>query len=94
MYYDFAGAAGFLSTTFVSLYYPSLRAKFWDKIPGAVIPSIQSFAPRQLLATAALSMWSLRLGTFLASVSSCIRDVVWTVEYTRCNCLMTPDRER
>lgn len=66
MYYDFAGAAGFLSTTFVSLYYPSLKAKFWDKIPGAVLPGLQSFAPRQLLATAALGMWSMRLGTFLA----------------------------
>lgn len=65
-YYDLAGALGFLSTTFVSLYYPSLAAKFWGDTPSAVIPALSTFAPRQLLATAALTMWSARLGTFLA----------------------------
>ncbi|KZT41773.1 DUF1295-domain-containing protein [Sistotremastrum suecicum HHB10207 ss-3] len=65
-YYDLGGAAGFLSTTFVSLYYPSLRAKYWDRIPGALLPSITSFAPRQLLLSAALGIWTARLGSFLA----------------------------
>jgi hypothetical protein len=68
-YYDLAGALGFVSTTFISLYYPALRAKFWDKIPGAALPRLDSFAPRQLLATAALSMWTIRLGSFLVTVS-------------------------
>ena len=67
-YYDLGGAAGFLSTTFISLYYPSLKAKFWTRIPGATLPNISSFAPRQLLITACLSLWSLRLGGFLVSV--------------------------
>ncbi|EKM57757.1 uncharacterized protein PHACADRAFT_251589 [Phanerochaete carnosa HHB-10118-sp] len=65
-YYDLAGALGFLSTTFVSLYYPSLKTKFWDHMPDTILPALSTFAPRQLLATAALSMWCIRLGTFLA----------------------------
>ena len=73
-YYDLAGALGFLSTTFVSLYYPSLAAKFWGNAPSAVIPALSTFAPRQLLATAALTMWSARLGTFLAMVSHGLED--------------------
>lgn len=67
-YYDLAGALGFLSTAFVSLYYPSL-VKLWDKVPGATFPALDSFASRQLLATAVLSTWSVRLGTFLVMVS-------------------------
>ncbi|KAJ3554543.1 hypothetical protein NM688_g3052 [Phlebia brevispora] len=66
-YYDFGGAAGFLSTTLVSLYYPSLRAKFWDRIPDAMLPNLTSFAPRQLLLSACVGVWSVRLGTFLAT---------------------------
>lgn len=67
MYYDLGGALGFLSTTFVSLYYPSLKAKYWH---GANIPfpPLSSFAPRQLLLSAALGIWSLRLGSFLVKV--------------------------
>ncbi|KAJ7284550.1 hypothetical protein C8J57DRAFT_1169611 [Mycena rebaudengoi] len=65
-YYDLGGATGFLSTTFISLYYPALRSKFFDRKPGA-LPSIMSFAPRQLLVTAALGIWSVRLGSFLVS---------------------------
>ncbi|KAJ7183212.1 hypothetical protein C8R46DRAFT_1066275 [Mycena filopes] len=65
-YYDLGGAAGFLSTTFVSLYYPALRSKFIAGVPGP-LPSIWSFAPRQLLLSAALGIWSVRLGSFLAS---------------------------
>ncbi|EPQ54180.1 DUF1295-domain-containing protein [Gloeophyllum trabeum ATCC 11539] len=61
-YYDLGGSLGFLSTTFVSLYYPSFKAKYWDGLPV----SLPSFAPRQLLVTAALGIWTIRLGSFLA----------------------------
>ncbi|KAF7317121.1 S5A-REDUCTASE domain-containing protein [Mycena chlorophos] len=64
-YYDLGGAAGFLTSTFVSLYYPALKAKFWNGVPGP-LPSLLSFAPRQLLVNAALGLWSVRLGSFLA----------------------------
>ncbi|KAJ7650747.1 hypothetical protein FB45DRAFT_888701 [Roridomyces roridus] len=64
-YYDLGGAAGFMSTAFISLYYPFLRSKFLEGVPGP-LPSIMSFAPRQLLLSAALGIWSLRLGSFLA----------------------------
>ena len=74
-YYDLGGAMGFLSTTFASLYYPSLKAKFWDRVPGAISPNLTSFAPRQLLLTGCLTLWSARLGSFLVSV----RDSVTTL---------------
>jgi steroid 5-alpha reductase family enzyme len=64
-YYDLGGALGFLSTTFTSLYFPSIRAKYWEgkNIP---LPALTSFAPRQLLLSAALGIWSIRLGSYLA----------------------------
>ncbi|KZT29793.1 DUF1295-domain-containing protein [Neolentinus lepideus HHB14362 ss-1] len=65
-YYDLGGALGFLSTTLVSLYYPSLKAKLWDRLPVPV-PALTTFAPRQLLATACLGLWSARLGSFLVA---------------------------
>ncbi len=68
-YYDLGGALGFVSTTVLSLYYPSFKAKFWDGASGVVIPKLTTFAPRQLLLTAALGAWSVRLGSFLAAVS-------------------------
>jgi len=64
LYYDLGGALGFLSTTFVSLYYPALKARYYDRLPVA-LPSLFSFAPRQLLLTAALGIWGVRLGSFL-----------------------------
>ncbi|KAF9468205.1 hypothetical protein BDZ94DRAFT_1247462 [Collybia nuda] len=64
-YYDLCGALGYLSTTFISLYYPALKAKFYHGIPGA-LPALSTFAPRQLLLSAALGIWSVRLGSFLA----------------------------
>ncbi|KAF8896558.1 hypothetical protein BD779DRAFT_1433653 [Infundibulicybe gibba] len=63
-YYDLGGALGYLSTTFISLYYPSLRARYIGGLPGP-LPTLASFAPRQLLLSAALSAWSIRLGSFL-----------------------------
>lgn len=66
-FYDLGGAIGWMSSTAISLYYPSLKAKFWDGVPGA-LPRLSSFAPRQILLTAAVGLWSLRLGSFLAMV--------------------------
>lgn len=65
-YYDFCGALGWLSTGFVSLYYPVLRESFFQ---GRWIgfPPLSSFGPRQVLLTAALGIWSARLGYFLGS---------------------------
>lgn len=68
-YYDLGGALGFLTSTFVSLYYPSLKARYWYNLPGVQLPPITSFAPRQLLLSAAVVAWSTRLGSFLVTVS-------------------------
>ncbi|PPR03077.1 hypothetical protein CVT24_012390 [Panaeolus cyanescens] len=65
-FYDLCGSIGWLSTAALSLYYPSLKAKFWDGLPVS-LPAITSFAPRQILLTAALGIWSARLGVYLAS---------------------------
>lgn len=70
-YYDLCGALGFLSTTIVSLYYPALKNKYYLGKPGP-LPGIKSFAPRQLLLSGCLTLWSVRLGYFLASVSACM----------------------
>ncbi|KAF9565400.1 DUF1295-domain-containing protein [Agrocybe pediades] len=64
-YYDLGGAIGWVSSAFLSLYYPALKARFWDGLPVA-LPPLASFAPRQILLTAALGIWSVRLGSFLA----------------------------
>ncbi|KAH9838372.1 uncharacterized protein C8Q71DRAFT_526255 [Rhodofomes roseus] len=66
-FYDLGGALGFATSTFVSLYYPSLKAKYWERIPNAQLPPITSFAPRQLLLSAAVVAWSTRLGSFLVT---------------------------
>ncbi|KAM5538481.1 hypothetical protein V8D89_007814 [Ganoderma adspersum] len=66
-FYDMGGCLGFVSSTFVSLYYPHLKAKYWDRLPAATIPPVTSFAPRQILLNAALVAWSTRLGSFLFS---------------------------
>ncbi|KAF9484395.1 DUF1295-domain-containing protein [Pholiota conissans] len=64
-FYDLGGAVGWISSTFISLYYPSLKSKFWNGVPGP-LPDLTSFAPRQILLSAALGIWSTRLGSFLA----------------------------
>lgn len=68
-WYDLGGTLGFLSTTFVSLYYPTLKARYWE---GAnyPFPPLSSFAPRQLLLTASLVIWTVRLGSFLVQASA------------------------
>jgi hypothetical protein len=80
-FFDFCGALGWISTTYVSLYYPFLKAKYWDCIPGIVLPSISSFAPRQLLLTAALALWTLRLGTSLTKVCVIARVLLFTKSF-------------
>ncbi|KAA1467315.1 DUF1295-domain-containing protein [Dentipellis sp. KUC8613] len=65
-FYDLGGALGFLTTTAASLYYPALKAKFWDGLGRAApLPALSSFHPRQLLVSAALGIWTVRLGSFL-----------------------------
>lgn len=68
LWYDLGGGLGFLSTTLVSLYYPSLKAKLWDNTPHAAMPSMTDFAPRQIALTAFMTLWSARLGYFLVTV--------------------------
>jgi hypothetical protein len=67
-YFDLCGALGFLSTTAISLYYPFLKEKFWEGVP-ILLPSLSAFAPRQILLSAAVYVWSIRLGSFLVYVS-------------------------
>jgi len=57
-FYDATGSLTFIACTGLSLYYPFLRR-------GLPLPSPLSFAPRQLLATAGVSLWAARLGSFL-----------------------------
>ncbi|KAH9926838.1 hypothetical protein B0H21DRAFT_700749 [Amylocystis lapponica] len=66
-FYDLGGALGFVSTSFISLYYPSLKARFWEGNTAVKIPAFTSFAPRQILLNAALVAWSARLGSFLVT---------------------------
>ncbi|KZT07686.1 DUF1295-domain-containing protein [Laetiporus sulphureus 93-53] len=66
-FYDLGGALGFLSTAFISLYYPYVKANYLNGRKLSAVPSIISFAPRQLLLTAALAAWSTRLGSFLVT---------------------------
>lgn len=70
-WYDLGGGLGFVLSNYMSLYYPSLKAKFWNKLPASTIPSVLDFAPRQILCTTLMTLWSARLGTFLFTVSSC-----------------------
>ncbi|KIK62438.1 hypothetical protein GYMLUDRAFT_260182 [Collybiopsis luxurians FD-317 M1] len=63
-YYDLGGAVGFLTTTFVSLYYSSLKESFVLRTLRP-LPPLSSFAPRQLMLSAALGIWISRLGSFL-----------------------------
>lgn len=68
LWYDLGGGLGFVLSAYLSLYYPSLKTKFWTTLPDATLPSIMDFAPRQILCTALMTMWSIRLGTFLVQV--------------------------
>ncbi|KAF8317930.1 DUF1295-domain-containing protein [Clavulina sp. PMI_390] len=64
-YYDLLGSAGFLSASFVSLYSPWIAARLrGEQVP---FPPLTAHAPRQLLLTGCLMLWSSRLGYFLFS---------------------------
>lgn len=63
-FYDLCGSIGFLSAAGVSLYGPALKAKYWDRVPGAAF-NTTNFAPRQLIMTAGLALWATRLGSYL-----------------------------
>lgn len=63
-FFDISGTLGFFTTTFVSLYYRSLKAKFIDGLP-IELPGLSGFASRQLFLSAALGLWGVRLGSFL-----------------------------
>lgn len=67
-YYDLLGATGFLSGALLSLHYPWMRARLWEG-RNVAFPALSSHAPRQLLLTGALAIWSARLGYFLFDVS-------------------------
>ncbi|KAH7103823.1 DUF1295-domain-containing protein [Auriculariales sp. MPI-PUGE-AT-0066] len=64
-YYDLLGTLGFVSSTAASLYGPALKAVIWDGQPLSSLPALRAFSSRQLLLTAGLGLWTLRLGTFL-----------------------------
>jgi len=72
-YFDLGGAVGWVSTAFISLYYPALKAKFLDGIQKP-LPSLSTFPPHKLALTAAVTIWSLKLGSFLALVFMRILD--------------------
>lgn len=74
-FYDFSGALTFLACTGLSLYMPHLRARFstagaaQPPIPGLFATrasdGVPAFDWRQLVLSAAVAVWSLRLGSYL-----------------------------
>jgi Protein of unknown function (DUF1295) len=64
-YYDLCGAVGYVTTTIFGFCYPALRDRALGHVPAAPWPVVSTFAPRQLILTAALGIWSVRLGSFL-----------------------------
>lgn len=65
-FYDLAGSLGFISSTLLSLYYPSVKSYFGN---GPRIPFdtnlLRAHHPRQLIASAMILLWAGRLGSFL-----------------------------
>ncbi|KAI0077897.1 DUF1295-domain-containing protein [Panus rudis PR-1116 ss-1] len=68
-YYDLCGSLGFLTTNLASIYYPTLKARLWDKsiVPLPPWPSPSTLSGRQLVLNMMLTAWTVRLGTFLYS---------------------------
>ncbi|CAH7677581.1 hypothetical protein BY996DRAFT_4584652 [Phakopsora pachyrhizi] len=64
-YYDLSGSATFISSTMMSLYYPSLRKRFLLGQASVRFPSITQFHPRQIIMTTTTCLWASRLGIFL-----------------------------
>ncbi|KAH7884263.1 hypothetical protein F5I97DRAFT_1888107 [Phlebopus sp. FC_14] len=73
-FYDLSGAAGFVTTALVSVYYPFSRSFTRTVFHRGTLQrngisasfSELRFAPRQMLLTSVLFLWSVRLGSFLA----------------------------
>ncbi|OCF58175.1 hypothetical protein L486_04205 [Kwoniella mangroviensis CBS 10435] len=61
--YDIAGSTGFITSTLLSLYYPSVKSWF-TKSPSIPLSSLQHH-PRQLLISAMILLWAGRLGYHL-----------------------------
>jgi len=62
-YYDLAGSLGFISTTLLSFYYPSVRSYLTS---GPKIPfTLSGRHPRELIVSAMYLLWAGRLGSFL-----------------------------
>ena len=62
---DFSGSFTYLGCTALSLYLPSLRARSLSKfqgLPPSALPSIRSFHPRQIILSAMVVVWTMRLG--------------------------------
>ncbi|KAI9890359.1 MAG: hypothetical protein M1814_004269 [Vezdaea aestivalis] len=75
-FYDFSGSLTYLSCTALSLYLPTLRARVAAASTGGPVPAWPSLLGalrgtggvlnwRQVLLSAAVSIWAARLGTFL-----------------------------
>lgn len=69
-FFDVLGSLGFLSMAFLSLYFPWLKARYWDGWLWVQMPPWWAHAPRQLLLTSCLTLWASRLGSFLFQVST------------------------
>ncbi|KAI0346556.1 DUF1295-domain-containing protein [Trametopsis cervina] len=68
LWYDLGGGAGFVLSTLTSLYYPHLKSYLLDRTTTpAVLPALTEFAPRQLVITGLMTLWSVRLGYFLVT---------------------------
>ncbi|PWN50037.1 DUF1295-domain-containing protein [Violaceomyces palustris] len=67
-YYDLCGSLGFISAVGLSLYLPSIRARWITEgslTRISALPPISSFHPRQLIMSGLTIFWAARLGTFL-----------------------------
>ncbi|WWC87619.1 uncharacterized protein L201_002509 [Kwoniella dendrophila CBS 6074] len=61
--YDFAGSTGFITSTLLSLYYPTIKS--WFTNSPSVPFSLSGHHPRQLLVSAMMLIWAGRLGYYL-----------------------------
>ncbi|KAK8861235.1 hypothetical protein IAR55_002054 [Kwoniella newhampshirensis] len=65
-YYDLAGSTGFITSTVLSLYYPTIRSWFTSSPqPLKSLYNLSAHHPRQLLVSAMMLLWAGRLGTYL-----------------------------
>jgi len=63
-YFDLLGSIGFLSSTAFSLYYPTLRSRYYLGLKTP-FPALTSFHPRSLILSGLTALWAARLGSFL-----------------------------